>query len=151
MHKKIRELRDFYLLDNKLLYISKKFIGYDPLISKGLSFEKTKNGKDIKHDTFEMDGVVFNATLTNFISFGPLRGYRRVEISRNDKTIINYECGGMGHGLNYSKGNYFHIENKEAFLVKYGHAMREWVTGKIYSDLSEDHYYFLWFKDIIIQ
>ena len=43
----IQKFNDFYLLDDTLLYVCDDFIGYNPVISKGLSFESMigVNGK----------------------------------------------------------------------------------------------------------
>lgn len=151
MSQQIKELRDFYLLDDKLLYVSEDFIGYDPLISKGLSYKKSsESGTTIKIDEFKMENFSFNAILTYHISRGPLRGYTRAEILKDGRTVIKYEHGGMGHGSNYSEGNYFHLEYGNAFLLKDGYAMRDTSTDKIYSDFSSDNDYFFWFKNIVI-
>jgi len=151
MENKFKELCDFYLLDGKLLYVSREFIGFDPVISKGLSCERNKKSNTtIKLDEFKLGDSSFNAILTNHISWGPLSGYRRAEILRNGRTIINYEHGGMGHGSNYCKGNYFHLENGNAFLLKNGYALRDVSTGKIYSNLNHDNDYLFWFKDVVI-
>lgn len=152
MENKVIKLRDFYLLDNKLLYLSREFIGFDPLISKGLSYNlaKGKCSTKIKCDEFKMGGSSFNSILTSFCDYGPLRGYERVEILKNGKTIINYEDGGMGYGSNYRKGSCFSVENEDAYLIKDGHSMRDSSTDKIYSGFSADDEYFLWFKDIVI-
>jgi len=139
MENKIKELRDFYLLDGKLLYVSEEFIGFNPLISKGLSCERNKkSGTTIKLDEFKISGSSFNAVLTNFMDWGPLRGYRRAEILKNGHTIINYEHGGMGHGSNYCKGNYLYVKNENAFLLKDGYALRDASTDKIYLGLSRN-------------
>ncbi len=115
MKNKIIKLRDFYLFDNKLLYISEEFLGFDPLISKGLSYciLKGKCGTKVKLDEFKMGNSSFNTILTRFVDYGPLRGYQRAEIFKDGKNIINYEHGGMGYGSNYNKGGFFMVENKE--------------------------------------
>ena len=143
----IKELRDFYLFNDKLLYVSKEFIGYDPLISKGLSFEKSERGaaETTRHDTFEMGGpTLFYAMLSSFICGGPLRGHERIKILKNGRTIINYEWGSRGHGTIYTGGNDYKIENRDAFLVRNGHAMRERETDTIYRNFSPDHQYLFW-------
>ncbi len=151
MKKQIKELRDFYLLDNKLLYVSEDFIGYDPLISRGLSYEKSsESGTTVRLDEFKMENSSFNAILTYHISWGPLSGYMRAEILKDGRTVIKYEHGGKGHGSNYSEGSCFKVVNGNAFLLKDGHAMRDASTDKIYSDFSSDNEYFLWFKNIVI-
>ncbi len=122
-----------------------------PLISRGLSYERKEgSGTKMKLEEFEMGGSLFNAVLTHFIDWGPLRGYERIEIFKNGRTLINYERGGMGHGSNYSKGSYFHLENKNAFLIKNGYAMRNAASDKIYLDLNGDNDYLFWFKNIVI-
>ncbi|MDO8667650.1 MAG: hypothetical protein Q7K35_00950 [bacterium] len=151
MENKIKELRDFYLLDGKLLYVSKDFIGFDPIIGKGLSYERNKKeNTTIKLDKFKIGETSFNVVLTSFMDWGPLRGYHRAEILKNGYSIINYEHGGMGHGSNYCKGDYFHKENKDAFLLKNGYALKDRLSDKIYLDLNGNNDYLFWFKNIVI-
>lgn len=137
MIKIIRGIDNFYSIDNKLLYVSNEFIGYDPIISQRLSWVFSDIGgiKTISYN-FVMDDTSFHAILTTFRSSGPLRGYIRVEIFKNNKLLINYEWGGMGHGSNYLKGTKYHLEDKEAFLLNI-----------LYGDLE---CYLFWFKDIEI-
>jgi len=97
-----------------------------------------------------MDGCSFHVILTTFKAGGPLRGYKRIEIIKNGQTLIRYENGGKGHGSNYSEGNYFLIENSNAYLVATGHSMIDYKTNTIYRDLDGDSYYFFWFRDITI-
>jgi len=143
----ITGLRDFYVLDGKLLYTSKDFIGYDPFISKGLSHAKVKSGVIVKVDEFELNNSSFVAILTYFIAGGPLRGYKRVEIIKNGSTIIRYEIGGKGHGTNYSEGERYFISYSDAFMVYDGYSMK---ADKVFTDYSGDDYYLFWFKNIVI-
>lgn len=150
MTEKIKELRDFYLLDGKLLYISKEFIGFDPIISKGMSYERTeKSGTKMKLEEFEMGEFLFNALLIESFSYGPVSGHKRIDIFRNGESIISHEHGGK-MCWNYEKGNDFYLENNNAFLVKDGNAMRYDSTRKIYRDFIEDQEYFFWFRNIVI-
>lgn len=147
----ITELRDFYLLNDKLLYARRDFIGFNPTISKGLIHDKpNKSGKKVKLDEFEMRGSSFTVILTYFIDWGPLKGYERVEILKNGRTIICYESGSKGYGYKYSDGNYFFVENENAYLIAQGYAMINPKTDKIYLDFDKESYYFFWFDNIII-
>lgn len=152
MTNEIKELYNFYLLDNKLIYISDEFIGFDPLISKGMIHKRkeTGAGTNIILDNFKMDGSLFDAILIDYINWGPVRGYVRTEILKDGHTIINMEHGGMGHGSNYWKGDDFLVAYDNAYLVKRGYAMQDKSTHEIYNDLSSDNSYFFWFKNIVI-
>lgn len=154
----IKSLSDnFYLLDNELLYISDEFIGYNPVISKGLNFESMigTNGKaifdtNVKVDQFEMGGVPFTAILISFLSSGPLRGYKRIEILKNGQPIINYESGGYGHGTNYKKGLRFFISDDNAYLIADGQSLKDTTYDKFYKDISPGYYHLLVFANIVI-
>ena len=137
----ITELHDFYLLNDKLLYACRDLVGFNPTIRKGLIHDKPNNsGTKVKLDEFEMRGSSFTVILTYFIDRGPVRGYKRVEILKNGRTIICYESGSKGYGYKYSDGNYF-------FVV---YAMINPKTDKIYLDFDKESYYFFWFDNIII-
>ncbi len=147
----ITKLHNFYLLDGKLLYVCKDFIGFNPMISKPLvnDTERVYDTKT-KEDKFEIQGSVFSVLLTSFFALGPARGYEKIEILKNDRKIISYEYGGKGHGVNYSEGNRFLVENNQAYLTTQGNALRDKTTNAIYSDFVEYHNYFFWFENIII-
>lgn len=136
MIKIIRGLDNFYSIDNKLLYVSNEFIGYEPVISQRLTWviSEIEGVRTISYN-FVMDDTSFHAILTTSRFSGPLRGYRRVEIFKDEKPLIKYEWGGMGHGSNYSNGIKYHIENNEAFLLKINYITK---------------CYLFWFKDIVI-
>lgn len=147
----IQRLKDFYILDGKLLFACKDFIGYDPTISKPFVHEiPVKTGTKAISDEFQMNGCSFNVILTCSTDSAPLRGFKRIEIIKDGQTIINYEKGGKGHGTNYSKGNYYLVESGNAFLVATGGAMKYFNDDIIYNDLDSGSYFFLWFKDIVI-
>jgi hypothetical protein len=150
MKKDIKKLSDFYLLNEKLLYISKDFIGYDPLISNGLSFDHTRGKNEAKRGLFIVGEYSFGVIFTYSISYGPLRGFRRVEITREEKTIISHEYGSMGHGSNYSKGSSFCLDGKDAFLVARGSTMGDGRDDKIYLNLNGNDYHLFWFKNVVI-
>lgn len=144
------ELRDFFVFNGKLLFIRKDFIGYDPLISKGFTHEKTTSGVKTKIEEFELNHYSFKAILTSYISFGPLSGYKRVEIIMNGETIIRYELGSLGFGSNYTKGKDSFISGSDGFFVANGYSMRNPKTDQIFSDYSGGPYYLFWFKNIVI-
>lgn len=146
-----KELRDFYLLDDKLLFVCDDFIGFNPTISEGLTFKKRKySGTKVKVQEFEMHGSSFIAILPQFIDWGPLRGYRRVEILKNGRTIIRFERGGKGHGSIYFEGNEFHVEYGNAYLISEGYSMRYLNSDRIYKDLKAENFYLLWIKGIVV-
>lgn len=147
----IKELRDFYLVDDKLLYACKYFIGFNPTISKSFSYETEKeSGTKVKIEEFEMNGCSFSVILTRFRDSGPIRGFKRVEIILKGKTIIRYETGGKGRGNNYSDGNKFLVDKENAYLIADGYSMKYLHADNIYLNLVGHDYYFLWFHNIII-
>lgn len=153
----IQKLNDFYLLDDKLLYVCDDFIGYNPVISKGLNFESmiTVDGKPVfdtkvKVDQFETSGEHFTAILISHLSSGPLKGFKRIEILKNGQSIINYESGGYGHGTNYKKSTRFFISNDKAYLISEGNSLKDTTTGKFYKDISPGYYHLFVFENIVI-
>ncbi len=153
----IEIFNDFYLLDNKLLYVCDDFIGYNPVISKGLSFERMTGhdrkptfGTKVKVEQFELDDEPFTAILISFLYAGPLRGYKRIEILKNGRFIINYEAGGYGHGSSYKKGNQFFITNNMAYLIADGQSLKDKETGKFYEDISPGNNHLFVFENIVI-
>lgn len=148
----LKELSDFYLLDDKLLYAHKGFIGYNPAISKPLTHESPDTVyPKVKVEEFEMQGSSFTVILIFFRASGPLRGYKRIEVIKNGRTIIRYEVGSKGFGSNYWEGNYFLVGDDNAYLVARGSSlMEDYKTRKIYNGLDRDSYYFFWFSDIVI-
>lgn len=147
---KIERLFDVFVLDNKLLYACDDFIGFNPAISKGLSYMKMKGtGTKINTHEFEMLGESFNAILTFSKYFGPLRGYHKVEILRNGTTIIMHKVGGILGGC-FSKGNKFLIKDGNAYLLINGFPKIGIETDGYWSALSGDDHYLLGFNDIIV-
>ena len=147
----IKKQGDFYLLDNKLLYACKDFIGFNPTISKALTYDSTQEyGTKVKLEEFFMKNRLFNAILTYFWSGGPLRGYHRIEIMETGKTIILYETGGKGHGINYSTGNKFLVVNNNAYLYMDNFDINSFKLENTNADSDKRVYYFLWFTDIVI-
>jgi hypothetical protein len=144
------KLRDFFVFNGKLLYASKDFIGYDPMISTGFTHEKTTSGVKIRIEEFELNNFSFKAIMTSFIAFGPLRGYKRVEIFKDEVPIIRHEIGSLGHGSNYFSGKEFFISDSDGFVVSDGYSMRNPETDQIFSGYSGDAYYLFWFKNIVI-
>ncbi|NOT94156.1 hypothetical protein [Ferruginibacter sp.] len=147
----IKKLRDFCLFEDELLYACKDFIGYNPTISKELSFyDPTDTGTKVKVDEFEINGNIFTVILTKFFERGPIRGYKKVEILKKGVVIIRYESGSHGHGSIYNSGNKYFVENANAYLFADGNSMKDSESNKIYKDLDSEKYYFFWFTDITI-
>lgn len=151
---KIEKLFNFFILYDKLLYICDDFIGYDPEISKGFSYEKfSGDGTKINLYEFEMLKEHFNV-ITTFAKYsGPLRGYQRVEVLRKGTTIIMGLVGAAGHGGVFSNGKYSYIDDKNAYLLIRGiKGLEKYVTNKggYSSILSGDDHYLIGFKNIKI-
>ncbi|MEO7044253.1 MAG: hypothetical protein ABI091_03025 [Ferruginibacter sp.] len=153
----IQKFNDFYLLDNKLLYVCDDFIGYNPIITKGLDFEKMTGhdrkptfGTKVKVDKFEIDDEPFTAILISFLYSGPLRGYKRIEILKNGHSIINYESGGYARVTNYKKGNQFFINNNKAYFIADGQTLKDSETGKFYEGISPGNNHLFLFENIVI-
>lgn len=78
----VNEPRDFYLLDGTLLYACSSFIGFNPVISKPLTHEQTTGfGTKVAVDELDLLGSSFTVILTKFMGSGPLRGYKRIEVT----------------------------------------------------------------------
>lgn len=140
----------FYLFDDKLLYVSRDFIGYNPAI-KDLNYKTPdKLGTEVKVDEFEMRGSSFKSILTTFFDCGPYRGYTRIEIIKNGRKIIQYERGGSAFGMNYTRGKDFFVEADNGYLITRGNYLKSFETDKIYNDFNVYSYYFLWFTNSVI-
>lgn len=148
----MQRLREFYTFKDKLIYASKHFLGYNPQIS--ISLEKPSLSKEITEynleHNFVMENEEFNALLIGRLSFGPIRGFQRIEINRNGQQIISYEIGGRGHGSNYSKGQNYFMEKNKAYLIVEGWKMKYHNENKIYGNLNSGYYYLLIFKDVTV-
>lgn len=148
----IKKLKDFFLLDGKLLYACNDFIGFNPMISKGITQKRKKveKGTEVNVVEFEMYRTSFTMTFTSFIGDEPDRVYKRLEVIKNGLTIIRYEKGGNGDSTNFIKEKHYLVQNTDVFLIADGCSMMDTNEGKIVGDFIADEYYFFWFRNILV-
>jgi hypothetical protein len=145
------KLREFYEYQSKLLNATESFLGYDPLISKPMALpEFTRPGEGKCEYEVEVGDEVFRVVLASGLFFGPIRGYKKVEVYLGEELIINYETRGHGHGSNYSTGHNFHIKGETAYMFVEGNALRDFKADRIFRDLDGYSYYLLVFGGIVI-
>ena len=150
----ITKINNFYHYNDKLIYVCDDFIVYDPVISKELHFEnldvvnKQKQfGTKVKGEEFRIDNYPYSAILVNFLTGGPLKSFKRIEILKNGRTIITYETGNRGLGFVYKDGNTFFVDEKNAYLI--GDANAPKAAGSI-DDLTNDYFNLFMFTQIVI-
>lgn len=142
----ITKLNNFYLIDNKLLYISDKLVGFDPLLSTALIFEKPKlTGTEFNQITFQFNKDRFTAKLTFFCERGPVRGEEKIEIFKNDQPFFTYIKGSKGYGYTYGTHINYIIDNNYAYLLASGYWLQNRKTDFIFSNLNPVAYYFMRF------
>lgn len=147
----MEKLNEFYEYENKLLYASRDFIGYDPLISIPLSMPEFIKGEEIKSDIiFTLADESFKAVLSAGMYYGPIRGFKDIKIFNDDKLIISNRKGGHGHGSNYNEGKSYYIHGPKCYLVIAGHSLEYDSTKETYKNLEPSKYYLLIFKGISI-
>lgn len=142
----LKKLNNSYLLDGKLLIAKKEFIGFDPYISPGFTFNSAGEGTKIKKEEFSLNYYQFTVILMHYLQYGPGTVRSWIEVLRAGKTIIRFETGGSSLGYSYSKGDRFKIENGNAYYLARSYELIDPETGLVYSGLDKDQYYLLWFK-----
>lgn len=155
----IQKLNDVYLVNDKLLYVSDDFIGFDPIISEGLNFERMIGSNNsipkstkVKVEDFKIEGQEYTAILLSVLTHGPLKGYKRIEILLNGKLIINHQYGSHGFGCNYREGRKFLIKNDVAFVILEGNQFKEKKTGLnlLPTDITSGDFHLLKFNNFIL-
>jgi hypothetical protein len=142
---------DFFVFKGKLLYASEHFIGYNPRVSRGFMHPDIKYGEN-QHsiERFRMHWSPFVVELSSHKEGGPLRGFRRFEISKGRKNIIRKEAGSLGFGSNYFKGRNYCIDGPDAFLLEGGSFAYDHKTKTQFPGFDSDKSYLLWFKNVTI-
>lgn len=147
----IEKLRDFYVFNDQLLYVSDNFIGFNPHVSEGFTFDKPElMGHNIKNIQFELNNALFKANLDYRINRGPLSGHMIAEIIKQEELIIKYGSYSKGYGHGGKIGKNYLIKNNQAFLLVDGYSFRNTETDEYYSDFKSDNNYLLWFENIVI-
>lgn len=117
-------MNTLFLFHEKLFFVSDEFIGFSPQKSEPIELKipyADRSGKgnstQILPGHFKIGGSIFHTILVYFFSYGPVRGYQRIEVLRNGKSIINFESGSHGHSALYRKGQLYSTGSNEAFLL----------------------------------
>ena len=150
----ITKINNFYRYNDKLMYISDDFIGFDPLISKELHFEKLDKvnerkqfGTKVRVEEFRIDNCPYSAILVNFLTGGPSKSFKKIEILKNGRTIITYETGNRGLGFLYKAGCNFFVDNKDAYLIDIANFQESNTTR---DDLATDYFKLFKFNQMVI-
>jgi hypothetical protein len=147
---RLHALEDFYFFDGHLIYASEDFIGWNPTISKALTQDRPERGTKVKVDEFEMRGSEFTVVLTSYIDWGPLRGYKGIEILKNGMTKIRRKSGSMGFGSNFFEGKEVLVEHGNAYLIKGWNPVGDPEEDARPQDLRRSRHYLLWFTDVVV-
>ncbi|MDB5200695.1 MAG: hypothetical protein JWQ27_104 [Ferruginibacter sp.] len=143
-------LKNFYQLDNKLLYISSAFIGIEPLQSSALYHDMNgHSGKAVRVDKFDLDTHAFTLITTYFNDTGHVKNYRRFEVFKDGEALLQYETGEKGFGSFHTSGQKFVVKGTDAFLLASGEEIRYGNLGKPFRKFVLHGYYFFWFRNVV--
>ena len=146
---------NLYNLNNKLLTIWKDYhnnrmiVAYDPKVSRGFCRHNSQELSDEenigyrnKEEEFELDGSEFHAVWNYYKEFSPLRGYKKLEIFKNEVSIIKTEQGRKGPGMSYGSNIRFFLSEEENkfYLLGGGNFFDEDFYGKYGTFENYSHY-----------
>lgn len=147
----ITELRDFYLVDNKIFCAEREFFGYDPEIGPVLTFVDVGFAGTVSNEVdFELKNYKFKAKLTHTINRGPLGGNNVIEIFRNNQLLFTLNYGSKGYGHTYGSNTAYHTEGSDRFILTKGGSLLSSGRNPKNPEFKEDSYYLLWFSNTII-
>jgi hypothetical protein len=154
-----------YSINGKLLTIQKDYknnqmiVAYDPKISRGFCRHNSKElseaqntGYRNQEEEFELDNSTFRAVWNYYKQFSPLRGYKKLEIFKEEESIIKTEQGRKGPGMSYGSNNGFFLSEDESefYVLGEGFMLHREKLNEYYGEFEEHSYYLLSFDNFDI-